>query len=228
MKRLRRALRLERRREEPAAWLIVGLGNPGERYSRNRHNVGAWTVNELARRLGVKMKAEGRSIRIGYGELAGERVAVVRPRTYMNESGRAVAQALRASGAPLERTIIVYDELDLPLGAVRLRAGGGAGGHNGLKSIIAEAAAEFVRVRLGIGRPIDGDKPTRDPDLVADYVLTDPVGEERAALEETTRYAADAIEAIVAEGVERASTRFARRGTADAAGGSPDAERGGV
>ena len=214
--RLRRALRLRRKQEAPASWLVVGLGNPGEQYSRNRHNAGAWTVNELARRAGVKLKAEGRSIRIAFGEVAGERVALVRPRTYVNESGRAVAQALRTSGAPLERTIVVFDELDLPLGAVRLRDGGGAGGHNGLKSIIAVAGAEFARVRIGIGRPLDGGEPTRDPDLVANYVLANPVGEERATLEETARYAADAVEAIVAEGVERASSRFNRRGTASA------------
>ncbi len=214
--RLRRALRLRRKQEAPASWLVVGLGNPGEQYSRNRHNAGAWTVNELARRAGVKLKAEGRSIRIAFGEVAGDRVALVRPRTYVNESGQAVAQALRTSGAPLERTIVVFDELDLPLGAVRLRDGGGAGGHNGLKSIIAVAGAEFARVRIGIGRPLDGGEPTRDPDLVANYVLADPVGEERATLEETARYAADAVEAIVAEGVERASSRFNRRGTASA------------
>lgn len=216
--RFRRALRLGRKKADPAAWLVVGLGNPGEQYSRNRHNAGAWTVNELARRLGTQLKAQGRSIRIGYGEIGGERVALVRPRTYVNESGRAVDQALRACGAELEQTIVVYDELDLPLGAVRLREGGGAGGHNGLKSIIAETSSEFARVRIGIGRPQDGNEPTRDPDLVADYVLTDPVGEERATLEETTRYAADAVEAIVVEGVERASSRFNRRGPA----GGPD------
>ena len=216
--RLRRALRLRRKPAEPAAWLVVGLGNPGEQYSRNRHNAGAWTVNELARRAGVKLKAEGRSIRIAFGEVAGERVALVRPRTYVNESGRAVAQALRTSGAPIERTIVVYDELDLPLGAVRLREGGGAGGHNGLKSIIAEAGAAFGRVRIGIDRPLDSGEPTRDPDLIAAYVLADPVGAERTMLEETTRYAADAVESIIAEGVERAASRFNRRGTA----GTPD------
>ena len=217
--RLRRPLRLRRKQEAPASWLVVGLGNPGEQYSRNRHNAGAWTVNELARRAAAKLKAEGRSIRIAFAEVAGERVALVRPRTYVNESGRAVAQALRTSGAPLERTIVVYDELDLALGAVRLREGGGAGGHNGLKSIMAEAGAGFLRVRIGIGRPLDGGEPTRDPDLVAGYVLADPVGAERATLEETARYAADAVEAVVAEGVDRASSRFNRRGTASA----PDA-----
>ena len=217
--RLRRALRLRGKQEKPASWLVVGLGNPGEQYSRNRHNAGAWTVNELARRAGAKLKAEGRSIRIGFGQVAGERVALVRPRTYVNESGRAVTQALRTSGAPLERTIVVYDELDLPLGAVRMREGGGTGGHNGLKSIIAETGTGFVRVRIGIGRPLDGGEPTRDPDLVADYVLADPVGAERAALEETARHAADAVEAVVAGGVDRASSRFNRRGAASA----PDA-----
>ena len=213
--RFRRALRGRGRRPEPAAWLIVGLGNPGERYHGNRHNAGAWTVKELARRRGIELKAEGRSIRIGYGELAGSRVALMRPRAYVNESGGAVAQALRACGAALERTIVAYDELDLPLGAVRLRAGGGAGGHNGLKSIIAETGAGFARVRIGIGRPLDGGEPTRDPEIVAGYVLADPAGEERALLEEATRYAADAVEAIVAEGVERAGSRFNRRGAPD-------------
>ena len=93
--------------------------------------------------------------------------------------------------------------------------GGGAGGHNGLKSIIAEAGADFVRVRLGIGRPLDGGEPTRDPDLVADYVLADPAGEERRTLEETVRHAADGVEAIIAEGVDLASSRFNRRGAQD-------------
>ena len=223
--RLRRSLRLRRAPVEPVRWTVVGLGNPGEAYSRNRHNAGVWTLNELAWRTGAKLRAEGRLIRIGVGEMAGERVALVRPRTYMNESGQAVAQALRASGAPLERTIVVYDEIDLPLGAVRLQQGGGAGGHNGLKSIIAQAGARFVRVRLGIGRPLDGGEPTHDPDLVADYVLSDPVGEERETLEASARYAADAIAAIMAEGLEAARSRFNRRG---APGGEPDGERGGV
>lgn len=207
---LRRALR--RKRAHDAGWAVLGLGNPGEAYSRNRHNAGAWTVNELARRAGVTLRAEGRSIRIAVAELGDARVALVRPRVYVNESGRAAAQALRASGVPPERLIVVYDELDLPAGALRLRRGGGAGGHNGLKSIIAEAGADFLRVRIGIGRPLDGGEPTRDPDLVADYVLSNPAGAERETLEASARHAADAVAAIVAAGLEAAGTRFNRRG----------------
>lgn len=210
--RFRRALRLKRAKATPAEWVVVGLGNPGEAYAHNRHNVGAWTVQELARRAGVKLQAQGRSIRIGVGEIAGARVALVRPRTYVNESGRAAAQALRESEAEPTRTVVVYDELDLPLGALRLRSGGGAGGHNGLKSIIGEIGADFVRVRLGIGRPLDAGVPTRDPDLVAAYVLDDPVGEERTLLLNTARHAADAIEEIISEGVDEAASRFNRRG----------------
>ena len=221
---LRRALRRHRAPAHDAAWAVIGLGNPGEAYARNRHNAGVWTVNELARRSGAALRAEGRSIRIAVAGLAGERVALVRPRVYVNESGRAAAQALRASGAPVERLIVVYDELDLPAGALRLRQGGGAGGHNGLRSIIAETGEAFARVRLGIGRPLEGGEPTRDPDVVASYVLSDPAGAERETLEATARLAADAVIAIVAEGLDAAGTRFNRRGP----GGASDGERRGV
>ena len=210
---LRRALR--RKRAHDAGWAVLGLGNPGEAYARNRHNAGAWSVNELARRAGVTLRAEGRSIRIAVAELGDVRVALVRPRVYVNESGRAAAQTLRASGVPPDRLIVVYDELDLPAGALRLRRGGGAGGHNGLKSIIAAAGAEFLRVRIGIGRPLDGGEPTRDPDLIADYVLSNPAGAERETLEASARLAADAVAAIVAAGLEAAGTRFNRRGPGD-------------
>lgn len=219
---LRRALR--RKRAHDASWAVLGLGNPGEAYARNRHNAGVWTVNELARRAGVTLRAEGRSIRIAVAELGNARVALVRPRVYVNESGRAAAQALRASDVPTDRLIVVYDELDLPAGALRLRRGGGAGGHNGLKSIIAEAGADFLRVRIGIGRPLDGGEPTRDPDLVAGYVLANPAGAERETLEASARHAADAVAAIVAEGLEAAGTRFNRRSPAR----ESDGERRGV
>jgi PTH1 family peptidyl-tRNA hydrolase len=195
----------------PAEWLVVGLGNPGPQYAKNRHNLGVWTVAELARRGGVQLKGAGATLHIGVGTLSGRRTALVRPKTYVNESGKALRQAQGLTGCDGGHTIVVYDELDLTAGALRIRAGGGAGGHNGMKNVIQHIGADFIRVRMGIGRPVVGDKPTWDPDHVADWVLSDPAGEQRALLEETSRIAADAVEAIIADGVEAAAQRFTRR-----------------
>lgn len=207
---MRLHLRLGARRF-PADWVVAGLGNPGEHYARHRHNVGFWVVNELARRVHVQPKAVGRTLAIAVGELAGAKVALVKPRTYVNESGVAIRQALDFSGGDVEHTIVVYDELDLPPGALRIRRGGGTGGHNGLKSIAAAAGSEFVRVRIGIGRPTRGGEPSWDPDVVADWVLSAPGDDDRALLEATVRSAADAIEAVITDGVEAAGNRFNRR-----------------
>jgi PTH1 family peptidyl-tRNA hydrolase len=194
-----------------ADWLVVGLGNPGEEHTRNRHNVGFRVVNELAKRAGAQSKATGGTMHIGVGSLAGQRVALVKPKTYYNASGKAVAQALQWTGCDLDHTIVVHDELDLAVGALRIRQGGGHGGNNGIRSIIQAAGAEFVRVRIGIGRPTVGGEPTRDPDDVAAYVLSNPHGDDRLTLDETTILAADAVEAIIAEGVDAAGNRFNRR-----------------
>ncbi len=194
-----------------ADWLIVGLGNPGEQYARNRHNVGFWVVNDLAKRAGAQLKATGSTMHIGVGQLADARVALVKPKTFVNLSGKAVAQALQWTGCDLPHTIVVYDELDLPAGALRIRAGGGHGGHNGLKSIGQAVGLDFVRVRIGIGRPLAGGEPSWDPGVVADWVLSNPHGEDRRVLEEAVRQAADAIEIIIQEGVDAAASRFTRR-----------------
>lgn len=194
-----------------ADWLIVGLGNPGEQYARNRHNVGFWVVNDLAKRSGAQLKATGSTMHIGVGQLAGARLALVKPKTFVNLSGKAVAQALQWTGCDLPHTIVVYDELDLPAGALRIRAGGGHGGHNGLKSIGQAVGLDFIRVRIGIGRPLAGGEPSWDPDVVADWVLSNPHGEDRRVLEEAVRQAADAIEIIIQEGVDAAASRFTRR-----------------
>ena len=194
-----------------ADWLVVGLGNPGEEHTRNRHNIGFRVVNELAKRAGAQPKATGSTMHIGVGDLAGQKVALVKPKTFYNLSGKAVAQALQWTGCDLAHTIVVHDELDLALGALRIRQGGGHGGNNGLKSIIQSAGAEFVRIRIGIGRPLIGGEPTRDPDDVAAYVLSNPHGDDRALLDQTAIAAADAIEAVITEGVDAAGSRFNRR-----------------
>lgn len=194
-----------------AEWLIIGLGNPGEGHARNRHNVGFWVVNDLAKRAGTQPKVQGSLMHIGVGELCGRRVALVKPKTYMNLSGKAVAQALQWTGVPLARMIIIYDELDMHPGALRLRAGGGHGGHNGLKDVVAAAGQDFVRVRIGIGRPTRGGEPSWDPDVVAGWVLSNPAGDEKQRLEEAARLAADAVEAIITDGVDAAGSRYNRK-----------------
>ncbi|MCL4231754.1 MAG: aminoacyl-tRNA hydrolase [Dehalococcoidia bacterium] len=194
-----------------AEWLVVGLGNPGEQYARNRHNVGFWVVNELAKRAGTQLRAAGSTMHIGVGGLAACRVALVRPKTYVNLSGKAVSQALQWTGCDLPHTIVVYDELDLPAGALRVRAGGGHGGHNGLKSIAQAVGLDFVRVRIGIGRPLDGGEPSWDPEVVAGWVLSNPRDADRDLLEEAARLAADAVETIIGEGVDAAANRFTRK-----------------
>jgi PTH1 family peptidyl-tRNA hydrolase len=148
---------------------------------------------------------------IGVGMLHGQHVALVRPKTYVNHSGRAVAQALQWTGCDLAHSIVAYDDLDLPPGQLRIRAGGGHGGHNGLKSIAQHAGLEFIRVRIGIGRPVVGGEPSWDPEIVADWVLSPPSPAERELLEAAVQRAADAIEVIVTDGVEAAAATYNRK-----------------
>lgn len=194
-----------------AEWLVVGLGNPGPKHADNRHNVGFWVANEVAKRARVQPRSAGPSMVAGAGELAGAKVAIMKPMTFMNSSGKAVAQALKATGCDLGHTIVAYDELDLATGALRIREGGGHGGHNGLRSIAGLAGLDFIRIRVGIGRPVLNGAPSRDPDAVAAYVLSDTTGEEKRVLLETVGFAADAIETIIAEGVDAAGNKFNRR-----------------
>ncbi len=194
-----------------AEWLIAGLGNPGEEYARHRHNVGFWVINELSRRAGTQVKNTGSLMHIGTGSLAGSTVALIKPKTFMNNSGRAIAQALQWTGCNLAHTIVIYDELDLKTGALRIRAGGGHGGHNGLKSIGSTAGLDFVRVRIGIGRPTVDGEPSWEPDVVASWVLGAPQGEDKKLLDEAVVAASDAIECLIVDGVELAATRFNRK-----------------
>jgi len=182
-----------------ADWLIVGLGNPGAEYAGTRHNVGFEVANVLAARWGLPrakqryagLLTEGRAGSPGVGaELP--RVAVLLPQTYMNEAGRSVGPARGALRVPLERVLVLHDEIDLPFGEIRTRLGGGLAGHNGLKSLKRElGSADFARVRIGVDRP-----PSTDPDRVAAYVLG-KFREPRADVELLVEQAADAAEAIV-------------------------------
>ncbi len=210
-----------------ASWLVVGLGNPGPRYAGNRHNVGAMVVGELARRYAAgsgaaassgapvvtttlehlkahKARAHVVAVRLGTlpGGAPGPAATLAVPAAYMNESGGPVKALLQFYSTPVEQLVVVHDDLDLVAGTVRLKLGGGEGGHNGLRSISgAMGSRDYLRVRVGIGRP-----PGRmDP---ADFVLRDFSSVERAELPFTVSDAADAVEMLVQQGLLAAQQRF--------------------
>ena len=189
-------------------WLIVGLGNPGPAYSHNRHNVGYWTVNRLARLHGIPLKAR-RLATVGEGRIGDSEVTLVKPRTFVNDSGHAVAAARKHTRVGPENVLVVYDELDLPAGRLRIKAKGGTAGHKGIKSVAgALASTDFPRVRVGIGRPhVDGE-PVWDPDVVAVWVLSDPTPQETKTLQNAVGRAANAVELVLAEGVEAAMNQY--------------------
>jgi PTH1 family peptidyl-tRNA hydrolase len=199
-----------------AEWLVVGLGNPGERYAATRHNAGFRAINDLGRRAGVQPKVTGSLMAIATGELAGARIALVKPKTFMNDSGRAIGQALAWTGVDPAHTVVVYDDLDLDVGALRVRQGGGHGGNNGMKSVVGAIGADFIRVRIGIGRPVVGGEPSWDPEHVAAWVLSKPSPDDRRILDETVKLAADAVEAVIRDGVDAAGNRFNRKAPAPA------------
>lgn len=189
--------------------LAVGLGNPGAEYARSRHNAGADAVALLAERHGGRLRPGLRNDRALVDEvrIGGAKVALAVPRTYYNESGLAVAALVRRLGIDdLSRLVIIHDELDLPPGRVKLKMGGGLAGNNGLRSIVAHLHSEaFARVRIGVGKP-----PGRQSG--ADHVLRRPGKAERLEIDVAIAEAADAVEAITADGVERAMATFNARG----------------
>ncbi len=185
-----------------ALWLVVGLGNPGPEYSGNRHNVGFEVVDLLASRVGSRFKSHKSRADVIEGRLAGQRVVLAKPRSYMNESGGPVASLRDFFKVPLERLVVVHDELDLPYGGLRLKLGGGDNGHNGLKAVRRSlGSGEFNRVRFGIGRP-----PGRMD--AAAFVLRDFSAAERKELDVLVERAADSIEALVVDGMEKAQNTF--------------------
>lgn len=183
--------------------LVVGLGNPGPAYADTRHNIGFGVVDLLAARAGGGRFSKHRSnADVLEGRLAGRRVVLAKPRTYMNVSGGPVAGLVRYFSVSVEDLVVVHDDLDLGFGVVRLKRGGGEGGHNGLRSISASLGTkDYLRVRFGIGRPPGRQDP-------ADYVLKRFSAVERKDLEFAVDLAADAAEALLADGLEAAQNRF--------------------
>lgn len=199
-------------------WLVVGLGNPGPQYAGNRHNVGQMVLDELARRgqasfgskggvLSRRPQAATAEVRVGTlpGGAPGPRAVLAKPTTYMNTSGGPVAALARYYDVPPERVIMVHDELDIPFGEIKLKIGGGEGGHNGLRDTTkALGTKDYLRVRVGVGRP-----PGRMD--AADFVLRDFAKPELKELPLLLDDAADAVEMLVTEGLERAQLRFHTR-----------------
>ena len=183
-------------------WLVVGLGNPGVEYAATRHNVGFWVADRVAKRAGAKFTEKKCESRVAEGEYAGHGLAIARPGTYMNRSGMAVKGLVRRYRVPLERLIIVVDDVNLPIGRIRIRADGRAGGHNGLKSIMMYLTSDtFPRIRIGIGLPAGGP-------VLRDHVLSTFDVDEEPLVAESCDRAADAVLTIIESGIEAAMNRF--------------------
>lgn len=185
--------------------LVVGLGNPGLRYAANRHNLGAMVTDLLAGRIGGKYKSHKGGADIVEGRLAGRRVVLARPRSYMNVSGAAVVNTARFFGVTPSDIVVVHDEIDLDLGVIKLKRGGGEGGHNGLRSISTSLGTkDYLRVRLGVGRPPGRQDP-------ADYVLRDFGSAERTERDLLVERGADAVEDLLAKGLVATQNQYHAR-----------------
>ncbi|MCS7023516.1 MAG: aminoacyl-tRNA hydrolase [Bryobacteraceae bacterium] len=190
---------------QEVSWLIVGLGNPGPEYEHSPHNMGFLVVDRLAERHSIRLTRPDSQALTGFGQLAGQAVLLAKPLTYMNRSGGSVKQLVAKHQVPLSRTLLIYDELDLPWGSLRVRPKGSAAGHNGVKSVIASLGSmEFPRVRIGVhpGHPLASG---------TDFLLSAMNRTQRDELDGLLDFASQAVESIVAEGVEKAMAKFNRR-----------------
>jgi len=192
-----------RRNVAPVSWIAVFLGNPGVRYENTRHNAGFMTADIIAREADVKINRIKFSALTGITKLGGEQILLIKPQTYMNLSGNAVRQAMRFYRIPLEKVVVISDDVSLPVGKLRVRRRGSAGGHNGLKDIVAKCGGEdFPRVRIGVGSP-----PHEDYDM-ADWVLSKPGDGDRKLILDAALQAAAALEMIIMRGIEHAMAEF--------------------
>ena len=185
--------------------LIVGLGNPGMEYAETRHNIGFMVADRLAERAGIALKRKGYQGIFGVGRVAGTEAAILLPQTYMNRSGASVAPACQSLGVEPGDLIVIHDEIDLAFGCLRIKLGGGHGGHNGLRSIAAALGeANYIRMRMGVGRPPAGGD-------VSGHVLSRFNAGERANLEKYVETAAEALELLVRQGAQEAMNSYNNR-----------------
>ena len=190
--------------------LIVGLGNPGRIYARNRHNIGFMCVRHFAKTQGIRFDKKQGQARIGTGEVAGNKLIVARPQTHMNLSGESVIRLVNKFNISPSDLLVIHDDLDLPLGKIRLSQGSGSGGHKGVDSIITHLGSlDFPRIRVGIGRPpiIEGSAEDREAEVVA-YVLNDFTTEEKKVITEVIPEVSEAILCLLNEGLTAAMNKY--------------------
>jgi len=189
--------------------LIVGLGNPGQAYADNRHNVGFQCLNHFARVHKLTFSQQQSRCRIGFGEVGGFQVIIAKPRTFMNLSGQAVKQVVQRYNIALNDLIIIHDDLDLPIGKIRIRQQGSSGGHKGMQSIIEHLGGQdFPRIRVGISRPAEIERPSQARPRVMSYVLSDFTAAEKAIMKEVYARVSDAIECILSQGLTEAMNKY--------------------
>lgn len=185
-------------------FIIIGLGNPGKKYENTRHNVGFITIDYLASKYGVSVTKLKHKALYGDGSIAGNRVILVKPQTFMNLSGESVREIIEWYKAPMSNIVLVYDDIDLAVGRIRVRPKGSAGTHNGMRSVLYQIRSdEFPRVRIGVGRPPEGWD-------LADFVLSRFGEDEKKAVEESVLKAAEAVTTIMESGVEAAMNKYNR------------------
>jgi len=188
--------------------LVVGIGNPGTGYSHNRHNVGFRCLNYFAKTHSMHFDQRKCKARIGTGKVGSDKLLLAKPWTFVNLSGKSVKCLINKYDIPLNNFLVVHDDLDLPLGKIRLRQGGGSGGHKGIKSIISTLGSEdFARIRVGIGRPQAEDQSNSE-DAIVDYVLSDFSPHEDKLIKSTIATVAEAIDCFLDQGIEAAMNKF--------------------
>ena len=190
--------------------LIVGLGNPGRGYAHNRHNVGFICLNHFARTQGIRWDKRQGKARTGSGEVAGSKVVLAKPQTYMNSSGESVSRLVKKFDIDLGNLLVIHDDLDLPLGKIRIRHGGGSGGHKGINSIISELdSPDFTHLRVGIGHPPknEGSAESSDDEII-NYVLGNFTPEEKQTMAQVIPRVSEAIYCLLTEGLTVAMNRY--------------------
>jgi PTH1 family peptidyl-tRNA hydrolase len=186
--------------------LIVGLGNPGEKYAKNRHNLGFMCLDALAKKHAIKFDKKQGQARTATTEIGGETVVLARSQTYMNESGQAVRWLVQRYNLEPADVIVIHDDMDLPLGKIRIRQGGSAAGHNGIKSIINQTGdPDFIRIRVGIGHP---DEYTGSENAVISFVLNNFKKDEQKVIGETIPKVSEAVESIITDGLNAAMNKY--------------------
>ena len=192
---------MHQRTPHPETYLIVGLGNPGKKYERNRHNVGFLCIDHIANKHSIPVGRKRFKAYMGEGRIAGNRVVLAKPLTFMNESGLSVSRIRDWYKVDPQHIIVMYDDLDLPVGRVRVRPGGGAGGHRGVRSIIEQLGTDgFCRVRVGIGRPVHGDP--------IDYVLGDPDPDQQIVMRNVYPLAEEIVVSVLEDGIRETMNAF--------------------